>query len=145
MKRVSSLLALGAIAIVAALAALNWPALMVSAPLNLVVAQVQIPLGAIVLVVAAALVVPVLVAYLYGQIGALLETRKLLREIQRVQQLADGAEASRVEGLRQLIATEFGRISEQLTSLAAAVQPANPVREGAAVLLTKGAVRSGES
>ena len=49
MKRVSNLLAWGALAIVAALCILNWHTLMVPAPLDLVLWQVQAPLGAVLL------------------------------------------------------------------------------------------------
>ena len=96
MKRVSNLLAWGAVAVVAALSALNWPTLMAPAPLDLVVAQVQAPLGVVMLGLAAVLVALFFVAYLRNQIGSLLETRKLLKEVQRAHDLADQAEASRI-------------------------------------------------
>lgn len=116
MKRLSLFLALGAVILVAVLAALNWPTLMVPAPLNLVVTQVQVPLGAVMLGVAGVIVALFFVAYLRNQIGSLLETRRLLHEIQRVQNLADKAEASRLENLHQLIATEFRLLNERLTT-----------------------------
>jgi hypothetical protein len=124
MRRLSNLLAWGFAAIVAALAALNWPALMAPAPLDLVVATVSVPLGAVMLGVSAALVALFSVAYLRTQIGSLLETRKLLQEIQRVQNLADKAEASRVESLHQLISGEFRRLHERLNAQPQAVMAA---------------------
>lgn len=123
MKRISNLLAWGAVAVVAALAALNWSTLTASAPLNLVVAQVQAPLGVVLLALTAVLVALFFVAHLRIQIGSLLETRKLLKEIQRVQDLADKAEASRMENLHQLVATEFRLLNERLSSLATANHP----------------------
>ncbi len=120
MNRVSNLLAWGAVAIVAGLAALNWPTLMAPAPLNLVVAQVQAPLGVVMLGLAAVLVALFFVASLRNQIGSLLETRKLLKEVQRVQHLADKAEESRIENLHQLISTEFRLLNERLNAGAAA-------------------------
>lgn len=116
MKRLSIFLALGAAILVAALAVLNWSALMAPATVDLVVTQVQLPLGAALLGVAGVLVALFYVAYLSNQIGSLLETRKLLQEIHRVQSLADKAEASRLESLRQLIATEFRLLNERLTA-----------------------------
>jgi len=133
MKRLSNLLAWGFAAIVAALAALNWPALMAPAALNLVVATVSVPLGAVMLGVSAALVALFSVAYLRTQIGSLLETRKLLQEIQRVQGLADKAEASRVESLQQSISSEFRRLHERLNAMPQAAMAANspePVEVG---------------
>jgi hypothetical protein len=66
------------------------------------------------------------VAGLHRQIGSLLETRRLLREVQRVHDLADNAEASRIDGLRQLMTEHFRALNERLDSLGAA-QPACPV------------------
>ncbi len=114
MKRVSNLLAWGAIAIVAALCVLNWHTLLVPAPLDLVLWQVQAPLGAVLLAVTGVLMAFFLLAYLNNQISSLLETRKLLKEIQRVQGLADKAEASRIENLHQLISTEFRLLHERM-------------------------------
>jgi len=137
MKHASNLLAWVVVALVAGLAALNWSTLMVSAPLDLVVAQIQAPLGVVMLGLAAVLVVVFFVAYLYNQIGSLLETRRLLKEIQRVQDLADKADASRVENLHQLIATEFRLLNERLNSVAAVAQQASADREGVPLSLTE--------
>ena len=119
MKRVSNLLAWGALAIVAALCVLNWHTLMVPAPLDLVLWQVQAPLGGVLLAIAGVLLVLFLLAYLNNQVSHLLETRRLLKEIQRVQGLADKAEASRIENLHQLIATEFRLLNERMGSASA--------------------------
>lgn len=119
MRRVSNLLAWGAFAIVAALCVLNWHTLMVPAPLDLVLWQVQAPLGAVLLAVAGVLLVFFLLAYLNNQVSSLMESRKLLKEIQRVQGLADKAEASRIENLHQLIATEFRLLNERMGSASA--------------------------
>lgn len=124
MKRVIGLLAWGTVAIVAALASLNWPTMMAEAPLDLVVARVQVPLGVVLLGVAAVLVALFLVACLGTQIESLLEARRLLREIQRVQDLADKAEASRIESLHRLITSEFRVLNERLDAAAAAPKPA---------------------
>lgn len=116
MKRVSNLLAWGALAIVAALCFLNWHTLSARAPLDLVVWQGEAPLGIVLLAMAGVLVAFFLFAYLNNQISSLLENRKLLKEIQRVQALADKAEASRMENLHQLISTEFRLLNERLGS-----------------------------
>lgn len=135
MKRLSNLVAWGVAAIVAALAVLNWSTLMISAPLNLVVAQIQAPLGVVMLGLVAVLVAIFFITSLYNQIGSLLETRKLLKEIQRVQDVADKAEASRIEDLHQLIATEFRSLNERLHSMAAPGQSGGANREDTPSLL----------
>lgn len=123
MKRLINVVALVAAILVAALAALNWSTLSVPATLDLVVTQVQVPLGATLLALAGGLVALLFVAYLSHQVGSLLETRKLLHEIQRVQNLADKAEASRLENLHHLIATEFRLLNERLSAAQAARDP----------------------
>lgn len=115
MHRISNLLAWGAAAIVVAFAALNWTTLMAPAPLDLLIMQIQAPLGVVLLGLTAALVALFFIAYLGNQIGSLLEARQLLKEIQRVQDLADKSEASRLENIHQLITTEFQLLNERLS------------------------------
>jgi Na+-transporting methylmalonyl-CoA/oxaloacetate decarboxylase gamma subunit len=79
---------------------------------------VQAPLGVVMLGLTAVLVALFLVAYLRNQISALIETRRLLKEIQRVQDLATKADESRIENLHRLIATEFRLLNERLNSSA---------------------------
>lgn len=120
MNRILNLLAWGAAAVIAALAVLNWSVLTTPASLDLVIAKVQVPLGAALLGVTAALAALFLVASLQNQIGSLLETRRLLKEVKRVQDLADKAEASRIESLHEHIAREFRDLNERLASMGAA-------------------------
>lgn len=129
MKRVSNLLAWGALAIIAALCFLNWNTLTAMAPIDLVVWQVNAPLGVVLLAVAGVLLAFFMVAYLQNQIGSLLETRKLLKEIQRVQALADTAEASRIENLHQLISTEFRLLNERMASASVMTMPSQPQQD----------------
>ncbi len=131
MKRLSNWVAIVVVVVVSALVVLNWSALMTPAPLNLVVAQIDAPLGVVMLGLAGVLGALFFVAYLQHQIGSLIETRRLLKEVQRVQDLADKAEASRIENLHQLIATEFRLLNERLNSVVAAA-PAER-REGPAM------------
>lgn len=116
MKRLSMLLAWLATAVVAGLAMLNWSTLMALSTLNLVVTEVQVPLGAAILVLTAVLAGLFFVAYLQQQIGSLLESRRMLKEVHRAHDLADKAEASRVESLRELIGSEFRNLNQRLSS-----------------------------
>ncbi len=137
MKRISNLLAWGAFAIVVALGVLNWHTLMVPAPLDLVLWKVEAPLGAVLLAVTGVLLAFFLVAFLHNQIGSLLETRKLLKEIQRVQDLADKAEASRIENLHQLISTEFRLLNERMGSATVVNLPAAAQHDNQPLSLTE--------
>ena len=120
MKRASTWLAWIVAALVAAIAGLNWSLLSRLDTVNLGVTDVQLPLGLTLLGVAAVLAALFFVASLQQTIGSLLETRKLLREMQRVQELADKAELSRLESLHQLMSDEFGRVHQRLDALKAA-------------------------
>ncbi len=117
MGRFTNWLAWAVVAAIGGLAAINWGTLMTPAPIDLLVARIDAPLGLIMLGLIGLLVALFLVATLRSQIGALLENRRLLKEIQRVQSLADEAEASRSRALQQLIEAEFRRIDERLNAL----------------------------
>ena len=120
MKRISTVLAWAAVALLCLLVALNWTTLLAPAALNLVVAQVQAPLGIVMLGVTVVLLLLFLMAFMQSQIASLLETRRLLKEVQKFQDLADKAEASRIEGLRSLIDTEFRQLHARLGAAPAA-------------------------
>ena len=138
MKRISNLLAWGALLIVAALCVLNWHTLMVPASLDLVLWQVQAPLGAVLLAVAGVLLVFFFLAYLNNQVSSLMESRKLLKEIHRMQGLADKAEASRIENLHQLVATEFRLLNERMGSASAvSMSSASPLDSQQPLSLTE--------
>lgn len=113
MSRKQPLRSVGALlllALMAVLAALNWPALTTLATWQLGFSEVQLPVGAAMLLLAA----PLFVIYLVQRVGSLIGTRRLLREVQRLQKLADLAEASRIESLRALITREFDRLHTRL-------------------------------
>jgi uncharacterized integral membrane protein len=117
-KRISTIAAWGAAALVAALAALNWTTLMAPAPLDLVVVQIKAPLGVVLLGVAVVLAALFFLASLRTEIGSLMECRRLHREIQRLQGLADMAEATRVGDLQMLVSTQFRLLNERLDTAA---------------------------
>jgi uncharacterized integral membrane protein len=114
MKRLSTWLAWIASAAVATLAAINWATLTALAPLNLLVTQVQAPLGVVLLCMTAVLVALFVMAHLRSQIGSMLEIRRLLKEVQRARELANEAEASRIKDLSDLIHREFRLLEERL-------------------------------
>lgn len=120
MKKLVTWMAWVSLVVVAALAALNWPALLVASRIDFLVTELTLPVGLLMLALAAVPLVLLFVAHLHQQIGTLLETRRLFREVQRAHELADKAEASRIEGLRQLMTDQFRVIQERLDSLGAA-------------------------
>lgn len=117
MKKTVTWLAWMATGLVAVLTALNWPTMIATAPFDLVVSVVHLPVGLLILALSAVPLALFFVAYLHQQISALMETRRLLKEVQRAHELADKAEASRVEGLRQLLTHEFRLINERLDNM----------------------------
>lgn len=85
---------------IAALAALNWPALVAPSEMSLGVLSVQAPLGLIMLGLTALLGI-FFVAYVLSLQGSvLMETRRHTKEMLAQRELADRAEASRFTELR---------------------------------------------
>lgn len=119
MKRASTWLAWIVTVVVAALAALNWEVLSTLAPINLGLVVVQVPLGLTLLGVAAVLAALFFLASMQQTIASLMETRRLLREMQRVQELADKAELSRLDSLQQAMAEDFRQVHQRLDALKA--------------------------
>lgn len=144
-NKVFSMLALGAAILVGILIVLNWITLNAVAPLNLIVAQIQAPLGIVMLGLSAVLIALFFIAYLKIQVGTLLETRRLLKEIQHAHDLADKAEASRVENLHQLVATEFRLLDQRLCSIAEWANPPSQDQEGKPLSLTEIVTRNKQS
>jgi len=114
MRSAANLLAWGVVAMLAALAFVNGQTLMAPAPLDLLVTQVQAPLGAVLLGITAVIVLLFGLAALGHRIGTLLELRRLANELRQARALADKAEASRIEALQQFIGAEFRTLRERL-------------------------------
>lgn len=100
------LIVLGAITV---FAALNWNAFMAPTTLSLGVANVQAPLGIIMLGVLAFLSAVFLIFIVSLQTSVLFESRRHARELQANRELADQAEASRFTELRIFLEGELKR------------------------------------
>lgn len=101
----SIVLLLTALAI-AALAALNWPALAAPTLVSLGVATFEAPLGLLMLALTTLLGV-VCIAYVLSLQGSvLMETRRHTKEMQVQRELADKAEASRFTELRSYLESQ---------------------------------------
>lgn len=102
--------------------ALNWNAFLTPTSLNLGLAEVQAPLGLIMLG-ALVMVAGVFMVYiLYLQTTVLLDTRQHTKELQSNRKLADQAEASRFTELRGFLEAELKRqLAQDAESRAAVV------------------------
>ena len=87
----------------------NWPVLNDPTTLSLAFAEVQAPLGVVMLGFIVLVTVLFLAYIVYLQMSGLLETRRHGKEIQSQRQLADQAEASRFTELRGFLEAEFAR------------------------------------
>ncbi len=117
MERISHWLAWTAVAVIVAFAGLNWSALTADTSLNLLVAQVQAPMGVILLGLTAVFVALFFMATLYSRIANLMESRGLHKELRQAQDMADKAEASRLENLQHVMLTEFRMLNERIDKL----------------------------
>ncbi|MFQ6759221.1 MAG: LapA family protein [Deltaproteobacteria bacterium] len=107
--KVRTLFLLLTVAAIAVFTALNWSAFMAPATLSLGVANVQAPLGLVMLGLVAFLAALFLVFVVYLQTSVLLEARRHARELQANRELADQAEASRFTELRGFLEAELKR------------------------------------
>jgi uncharacterized integral membrane protein len=121
MERISHWLAWSAVALIVLFAGLNWTALSADTALNLAVMQVQAPMGIILLGLTALFVALFFIATLNSRISNLMDSRRLHKEVRAAQDMADKAEASRLEGLQHSMLTEFRMLNERITRLEAAV------------------------
>ena len=110
LRGVAIVLALVAIGV---FAALNWAAIMAPTELSLGFAQVQAPLGIVMLGISALLCALFIVYLLFQQAGALLEARRYAKEMKAQRELAERAEASRVAELRSFLEAEIRRLESQ--------------------------------
>ncbi len=94
--------------------------------LSLGFAQVQAPLGVVMLGISALLCALFIVYLLFQQAGALLEARRYAKEMKAQRELADSAEASRFTELRAFLEAEMRRLEAQ--GAASATRDRRPLR-----------------
>jgi uncharacterized integral membrane protein len=96
--------------LLAVFALLNWSAFAAPTSLSLGFAEVQAPLGLVMLVVTGIVSGLFLVYIVVQQAGAILESRRYEKELRANRELADQAEASRFTELRAYLASELARL-----------------------------------
>jgi uncharacterized integral membrane protein len=104
------LIVIGAVAI---FAAINWNAFMAPTTLSMVFANVEAPLGLILLAVVGVLTLLFLLYVVYLQSSVLVENRRNARELQTQRELAEQAEVSRINQLRSFLESELRRLGEK--------------------------------
>lgn len=107
------------LALLATFTLLNWTAFMAPTSLSLGFAQIQAPLGLIMLGVTAALCVLFLGYIVFQQAGVIREARRMSKELQSQRALADSAEASRFTELRAFVAAELSSLATRLEGVEA--------------------------
>ncbi|MEX1167969.1 MAG: lipopolysaccharide assembly protein LapA domain-containing protein [Hydrogenophaga sp.] len=111
--RFRTLLLIALMLLLAGFVALNFDAVMQMTSLNLGFAEVQAPLGLVMLGMLVAMFAVFLVALLYFQASHAMELRKVTKEASEQRNLADKAEASRFTELRDYLKTELQKVAER--------------------------------
>ena len=91
----------------------NWYAFTAPTTLSLIVANVEAPLGLILLGVVVLLTALFLIYVVYLQSSVLFETRRHGRELQAQRELAEHAEISRIHELRTSLETQLQALGKQ--------------------------------
>lgn len=102
-----TLILIAVVLLIAAFVALNVEAILAPTTLNFGVAEVQAPLGLVLLGMVAVVLVVFLTALLYQTTLHMMEIRRLTREMAEQRTLADKAEASRFTELRVFLQAEM--------------------------------------
>lgn len=108
-----SFLVVAALALLAVFALLNWAAFTAPTTLSLAFAEVQAPLGLIMLAITGFISGLFLVYILFQQAGVILEARRYAKELNAQRELADMAEASRFTEMRAFLDGELRRLEAQ--------------------------------
>jgi uncharacterized integral membrane protein len=102
-----------ALALLAAFALSNWTAFTAPTTLSLVFAEVQAPLGLIMLVITGLFSALFLVYIVFQQAGVILETRRFAKELKAQRELADKGETSRFTEMRTFLDAELRKLEAQ--------------------------------
>lgn len=105
--KVRALVLLGVLGLFLVFMLLNWATILAPTTLNLGVAEVNAPLGLVMLGMIAVLTALFLIFIVYLQTSVLFEARRHAKELQTNRELADKAEASRFTELRQFMDAEI--------------------------------------
>ncbi len=96
--------------------AVNWTGIVAPVPVNLLVKQVEAPLGLIIFIVLGLLLVAWIIWSFLQQAAALVDIRKAYKEARTNKQLAENAEQSRIQASTKTLSQEFADLNAQLTA-----------------------------
>lgn len=108
---IRTLLLIALMVLISAFVALNIESILQPTTLYLGVADVQAPLGLVMLGMLVAVLLVFLLALVYFQTMHLMEVRRITREADQQRTLADKAEASRFTELREFLRTEMQSVA----------------------------------
>lgn len=111
--RFRTLLLIAVMLLLAAFVALNFDAVMQMTNLNLGVAEIQAPLGLVMLGMLVVMFAVFLIALLFFQASHAVELRRVTKEVTEQRHLADKAEASRFTELREFLKVELQNTAER--------------------------------
>lgn len=109
-----TLLLLVVLALIVVFAAVNWSVIMAPTTVSVIVADIQAPLGLLLLGITVMITALFLIFVVYLQTNVLLDARRHSRELQAQRELADKAEASRFTDLRGYLDLELRKLGEQV-------------------------------
>jgi uncharacterized integral membrane protein len=105
------------IVLITIFSALNWSVLMAPTDLSLGFTTANAPLGLIMLGLIVALAAVFLIYIVVLQAGMMSESRRVAKELKAQRELADKAEASRFDELRQLHSTDMDKLIARIDQL----------------------------
>ncbi len=120
--RLRTLLLIALILLMAAFVALNIESILQPTTLYLAVAEVQAPLGLVMVGMLAAVLVIFLLALVYFQATHVMEVRQITREANEQRALADKAESSRFTALQEFLRSELQAMAGRDTQLSNQLQ-----------------------
>jgi uncharacterized integral membrane protein len=123
-------------------AAANWTAMTTPVTLSLLVADVNGPLGLVMLLITLGLALVTLAFAATWRTSMLMDSRRLSRELQAQRDVADRAEASRLSELRSYVERELTTIRSEIQGVARAATERDEARDATVQRTVREAVNS---
>lgn len=113
------LLTIAIVVLVGVFALANWGTFSTPTSINLLVGQVEAPLGIIMLMTLVVVMLVYLILLAVAEGSSIMAQRRMSREMERLRRLADQSEESRFAALRSFVETEFAALHDKLDRIAA--------------------------